>query len=341
MKKLLLHIGTGKTGSTTIQEAMAMLRDNGDLQGLSYPKIANNKHHNRLCTLVMPHERIRRDIKTKYPEENGIYKEFVERVESLFYESANESDNLVLSGEFFCGYTPDEIKKFKELLIGLGFSDIKVLLYFRDPCSLYLSQIQQRIKASSRFSNPYKYQFDYPGLYKRWRDEFEDVTVRHFDRSVLIGNDVVDDFLSVTNDYFGTSLRKPANLKPTNESLTVAGMLVQHDYRKTFYGDADNVMHPDSNRLVKQINRAEKELGYSNKPALRPELKRQIRANNENGVKWVRETLGIDLGLSEKSETNSAKRFRHNLLDIIKVTDEDLRAKELIMLSIVRRLLKK
>lgn len=89
MKRLFIHIGTGKTGSTAIQEAFYSAHKESLLCDCLYPKLLGKKHHNELCTLVMPHDRIRRDIKSKFPQDDAYYREYKIRLHTK--EHANKS----------------------------------------------------------------------------------------------------------------------------------------------------------------------------------------------------------------------------------------------------------
>lgn len=297
MKKLLLHIGTGKTGSTTLQKVLNQQHERGQLGGIEYPKIGDLTNHNELCTLVMPHDRIRRDIRSKYPKPNAKYHSYKKSIEKQLHDGlSQDKEFFTLSGEYFCGFNVDEVSEFKSILASLGFSEVKVVIYFRPPVELYLSQIQQRIKASSKFSNPKNYKFPYQDIYKRWQQYFTEIEVRSFKRTDLVGGDIVEDFYSVINNFFNVALEVPKSIEKTNETLTTAGMLIQHEYRKFIHPNEDNVFKKGSSRLLKAIMKAEKDSGFSDKPALQSWVKELIVTNNTSDIEWLRETFNIDFG---------------------------------------------
>lgn len=342
MKKLLLHIGTGKTGSTTLQNALYSLRKEDKLDNIIYPRLLGKIHHNELCTLVMPHDRIRRDIRSKYRIEDSSYKDFVSNLKSKLEDETYSAENAVISGEYFCGFSKDEVSDFYSLLTAVGFEKIKIVLYYREVCSLYLSQIQQRIKGSSRFANPYTYKFNYREIYQRWSSVFEDVEVRSFSNETLKESDVTVDFIDVINRYFGAKITPPENVKKSNESLSVAGMLLQHDYRSKFYSNEDNVLYGDSNQLVKLINKVERIIDYKNKPTLKPEVRKAILYNNKEQLLWLKGELGIDFGISDDFEFNKVEqKFNFKLDEVINVSDQDRVAKEEILFRLLNMLLLK
>ena len=54
-KPILLHIGTPKTGSTSIQESLARAEQDGSLDGVRYPLWRGDRHHLRLIPLYSRH----------------------------------------------------------------------------------------------------------------------------------------------------------------------------------------------------------------------------------------------------------------------------------------------
>lgn len=342
VSKLLIHIGTGKTGSTTLQASLAKLNKNNMLNGIVYPELRGKIHHNELCTLVMPHARIRRDIRSKYKEEDERYNKFKDKIKKKLFKDVSSASNVILSGEYFCGFNQEEVGKFKEIVEQLGFNEVKIVVYFREVCSLYLSQIQQRIKGSSKFANPYNYIFNYKDIYQRWHTVFDDVEVREFSRSGLEGSDIVVDFLSVANRYFDVNLTPEISIEKTNESLSVAGMLIQHEYRSLFYSQEDNVFYKDSIELISFIIEAEKQIGYNNKPKLKDELIKIILKNNQSELYWLKSNFGIDFGVNEDLPRQVEKySFNSDLEQVIQVSDKDKAAKELILFNLINMLLNK
>jgi|GEM_PF-1096170 len=342
MKKLLLHIGTGKTGSSTLQKTLKRQQQEDALNGIAYPKIGSLSNHNELCTLVMPHDRVRRDIRSKYPSANSDYECFRSSIrQALDYALSQDNKNLILSGEYFCGFSDDEVVLFKELLEQYNFSEIKVVVYFRPPVELYLSQIQQRIKASSKFANPNNYKFYYKDIYTRWKFSFKNIEVREFKKERLVEGDVVSDFYSLINSFFGVNLTVPKKIGKSNESLSTAGMLIQHEYRRFIYPSDNNVFKKDSTHLLKLINDAERMSGLTDKPRLQQWVKESIIDNNKEELNWLERELGIDFSYDIESHKSDSEKncFGGALTDVLEVDEHVLVQKQQLVSMVLKALL--
>ncbi len=337
----MLHIGTGKTGSTTLQTVLYTLFKKGDMDSIHYPVLNNKKHHNQLCTLVMPHERIRRDIRTKFRADDEVYRAFVNHLKSNFISEVNGHKNVLLSGEYFCGFSYEEVKEFKKIINQMGFNKVKVVVYFREVCSLYLSQIQQRIKGSSTFASPNSYKFNYRSIYERWHSEFSDVEVREFSADALVDGDIVSDFLDVTNKFFGTDIVRPIELNKSNESLSTAAMLVIKKYRERFYPEDDNILFPDSNKLTSLLSQISSDKGLVCKPRLKDSVKSLIRFNNKSDIEWLNEKFGIDFAFgSELNKPVENIKFENRVEDVLKLSDQDSEIQNQLLLEVANYFLK-
>lgn len=343
MSKLLLHIGTGKTGSTTLQNALSKANEKNDLDGVVYPSLLGKKHHNELCTLVMPHERIRRDIRSTYPAENSDYFKLISRLEEQLRIAIYKNERVILSGEYFCGFNDAEVSGFFEIIKAMGFSEICVVVYFREPCSLYLSQVQQRIKASSRFKNPNSYIYNYTGIVERWGKFCDKIIVRDFDKDKLYRADVVEDFILILNEFFeaNVDLSKEARFS-SNESLSAASMALMQDYRAFFYKNKDNYFDRQTISLLSLISNIEDEVGCKERPSLKEHVKSIILSNHSSQMAELKEKYGIEwLSDSERLLTCPNKSEYDDVRSIISFSKEDEIIYNKISLFLVKKLLDK
>ncbi|MYL24813.1 hypothetical protein GLV89_13600 [Halomonas alkaliantarctica] len=283
MSKLLLHIGTGKTGSSSLQQALYFAHKEQRLGSISYPRLLGKRHHNELCTLVMPHERIRRDIRSRFPHNDIGYRDYQAQLDAAFTEQVTSANNIILSGEYFCGFNRTEAQRFAQRLERLGVTEVQVVVYFREPSELYLSQIQQRLKASSRFQLPQNFQYDYVGIATMWQSLFPNTVIREFSPPTLQGGSVTDDFMHLANRWFNTDLSLPQRgKKAANTSLTAASMKLLQTFRRQCYGsERDNVFDARTVKLLELLPAVEASLELKEKPRLRSDVKHHIRCHHQ------------------------------------------------------------
>lgn len=292
-KKLLIHVGTGKTGSSSIQYTLRRADRRGYLKPVHYPNLFNKVHHEALTTLYKPFKGVPRAVRSLFSGNEQEYPAHVEQYRAAFKDALASHDKLVLSSEHL--YTIDDaaVASLSELLREQGFDSVKILLYLREPASFFLSQAQQRVKASSRLPDPNTRMTRYSTYVKRWRSHFEDVEVREFSTEALTGGDVVHDFMEVLNRYFDVNINIPEKLiERVNDSLSTEGMALVRQFREQFYTKADNDLNKPTTELIRMIQRCESEGLALNKPRLKPAVVALVNRNHREEVDRLRAELG-------------------------------------------------
>lgn len=218
-KKLYLHIGFNKTGSTTIQRTLAENSEALLQKGVFYPSNIDAAYQQRWqhvplaaavpgCNLhwVLPKKR------------KTIHRAFEELREAIV---AHTFDTLVLSSEGF-GETNMGVAKLTWLKEKFVDFDIFIVAYIRRQDEYFLSTYQEAIKAGrarkfsfSDFSS--LQQLHFGRRLSAWREVFgrDHVLVRPFSRQHWLGNDLVQDFLATVN----INLEPISKVKTENESL--------------------------------------------------------------------------------------------------------------------------
>lgn len=166
--------------------------------------------------------------------------------------------------------------------IGTDVEEVHVFAYLRHPVPLYLSHIQQALKASSRFVAPQGYRRDTPATFLRWRGEprCSTITARLFDRNHLISGSVVPDFEDYLRQTTGTSGVGLPDLQE-NSSLSTEQTILMQRFRRDFFAAEDGKFMPRSTQLVKffeKLNNIGGTLG--NKVALIDEVQSCIEQRN-------------------------------------------------------------
>jgi len=202
MRKLVVHCGLHKTGSSAIQD---FLFDNAQLinNSKNYKLFSENKKgsvQSRNLSSWVDHSSVNQSSAR-------VHKEFY----TSLLASAENNKTLIVSSEAFSWLLEDnEVMSFYDNLKTI-FDEIKVIFYLRRQDKLALSHFSQRAKAYHREgtfystteknflpymdSNAKKY-FDYNNRINLFCNNFgeENIIVRIFDKADLKNGDVVEDF---------------------------------------------------------------------------------------------------------------------------------------------------
>lgn len=183
MKKIIIHAGPGKTGTSAIQYWCVSHREILQKNGIFYPEHAldKNKVSNGHIGLIA-----KRNEEQKYiideSKLNVLLSEF----------QLSGCDCLLLSSEYFVEHIPELLKL---------LDNSNILLYFRDPIELHQSSYIQKVKRH-QCSDAYKIRshINYPILNLMDRlmlnVESDRIFIRPYDVSLSGSNDLVSDFLN-------------------------------------------------------------------------------------------------------------------------------------------------
>jgi hypothetical protein len=206
--KAIVHIGTEKTGSTSIQR---MLRANVDplkSRGFLTAPFLGPLSHIGLAVVALPDEpvlRWHRRVGVSSPDDVPDFRRRASR--RLRRMHRHEGSTLLLSCEQLSHLANDEAKvdRLANWLTELGFEP-EVLVYLRRQDRFLESSHQQKVKAGA--TDPLHLPpeesagrgsvYDYWSMLNRWSRVFgvDAVRPRVFDRSTLVRGDVVLDYLA-------------------------------------------------------------------------------------------------------------------------------------------------
>jgi len=294
MKKILLHIGTGKTGTTSIQHTLDKAARDQALGTIAYPRL-KGRDHNFLSALYRQYEDLPRQYRSRYAERRALLSQDVATFSDGLRQAIRDHDEIVLSGEYLSQFTADQAQRFMSDLADLGVNEIGVVVYVRNPASRYLSWVGQRLKAAASFASPAEFKDMFMDVLDVWGGLSAKLVVRPFERQQLYRGDVVRDFLLVTAEFFGRDFgAENVTVVPRNESLSAEAMIVMQRYRESFYPDDHDVFKADSDRLYEMLETSKGEL-----PQTTPRLKREVahivmeRHAEDLSALWRR--YGVDL----------------------------------------------
>ncbi|MEZ8252998.1 hypothetical protein AB6C79_09755 [Vibrio splendidus] len=230
MRKLLLHIGCHKTGTSSIQKNLKNQKEVLIKSGweLISPHIFLRQCHlsgNANSYVNIKGEKDNLSVKIK---------------DKLYTDLKKNNNNIIMSAEELSWiFSEEEIIDFHKNLSGI-FSEIKVVIYFRRQDKQLVSHYQQgfraydssaakfygrELRAVPEYLEYFDYYYDYESKYNLWADAFgsNNIIVRWFDKETLIGQDASLDFFHVAN----LTISKE-ELISCNEGLTLDEMIINN-----------------------------------------------------------------------------------------------------------------
>ena len=144
MKKVLLHIGTGKTGSSSIQKTLSRNRAALKSLGISYPKYGHPTNHEEL-NIPIKGDKGPRAIRERFKREEEDFESYRQRLLEEFLGDLNSNSDSIISAEHLYTLNQERINFLKQQFEKCGIDRVKVIIYLREPVSLYKSQLGDQI----------------------------------------------------------------------------------------------------------------------------------------------------------------------------------------------------
>jgi hypothetical protein len=224
MKTCFVHIGTEKTGTTTIQNFLSKNRSRLLKQGIYYPRSPGNQNHTALAVYAMRDARmsgIRRSSGVSNAEE---VPEFRDRLTTRLDRELRDSDaeTILFSNEHLSSRLsmPVEIERVRDLCARYASRTV-VVVYVRNQVDYLVSSFGTTIKGGSTRKFPYPLNkrrirtMDYWTLLEAWRNAFgrENMIVRRFEPQDFVDGDLLADFAAQIPFEIGGFVRpEPRNL---------------------------------------------------------------------------------------------------------------------------------
>lgn len=225
-RRAIVHIGTEKTGTTALQDTLAMHRPELAERRFFYSQVAGARSHVRLAAYGAD-DQVRDDLRRKLaidtPDDLAGFRSAFAK--SLAAEARAHADCVIVFSSEHCHsrlVSHTSVARLAGLLKSL-FDEIIVLVYLRRQDKLAVSRYSTMLKGGGTSTkiidpawvrNPY---FDYWKLSRRWMEAFgeKSLLVRRFETDRLVGGSIVTDFCAALGM---PGLAGP--IEPANESLT-------------------------------------------------------------------------------------------------------------------------
>ena len=233
-RNLTLHIGTEKTGTTSIQNFLDINYLNLKEQGISIPRsLCYSESFNHRWAAIIAYNKNRNDDNTKdlFKSQEDRSKQIQEKIKEFKSEvNSDPSNSWIISSEHLQSRlsTKEEINRLKIILSSL-FEDIKILIYLRDPIETAISWWSTKIKSEGVLYNlpepihPYINQLcNHKQSIQNWSSIFkkENIMVGIYEDREVERN-IVLDFCKKLNIDFGSL---DQNKDFDNKKLSFLGM---------------------------------------------------------------------------------------------------------------------
>ena len=234
--RCILHIGTEKTGTTSLQGALSSHRESLSHQGILYAK-APGPYNSRGLAAAFATSRdkddylIERELLDSHKFE--LWKsQLLASIDDEISEAESSHEVYLLSSEHLSSrvLSDTDVCALAQFFKS-KFSDIQVVCYLRRQDQMATSRTNEILRAgfsdglypAVNSDGPLPILYDYDALINRWAKGFGDIAIRIrvFDRSALTGGDIVTDFsssqlgipsLPVEEDHPNISLSSTAQL---------------------------------------------------------------------------------------------------------------------------------
>jgi hypothetical protein len=289
-KTAVIHIGTRKTGTTSIQETLA--RSGAQLGTIGYPLVGADRNQNRIISLYLAQDEMPITWRDLDPSVNR-------RFSRVFFKHLNSANDVVISAEALSSwFSLSDIRRLRMDFEKAGFHRFRIVLYIRDPAEYYLSYTQQVLKSSFSFApeaeHPGVFRYEFGRIARMWEEIFpDDLVVRRYPSGS--GEDVVGDFCGLLREYLGVVIAVPDLRR--NRSLSAEGMAILQDYRLQFPDPScPGRLTSDAARVVSFLQ-ASIDLLPQTKACLKADIAEGIRANHKHAADFIMERYGVDIAL--------------------------------------------
>ncbi|WP_174614781.1 hypothetical protein [Virgibacillus ihumii] len=261
--KAILHIGTEKTGTTTIQNGLRLNKEKLYKKGYFVPESLSGKlgicNHVKLACYAMNDRKMNNLRKLEGINQPKQLANYRQKVLDHFQEELDgtNASTVVMSNEHCSSrlIQEKEIRRLKEFLDRF-FEEVKIIVYFRRQEELLISGYSTGISTGSeqKLMSPEQYsqevnRYDYYQMLEKWSTVFGKENI---DVNVYEGNDVFADFMS---NFSIKRVKKPK--KKYNTSLNLPKLEFLRRMNKYVPRITGNTINPRWHAIVRALEEIE------------------------------------------------------------------------------------
>jgi len=310
MSTLHLHIGSGKTGTTSIQEVFHANRKQLKEHGFVYPG-PNPDHHLLFFASDAPPKDWARTYK-------GLEQQKLQAVLNNYFSKLRQDlksdDDQIISTEYLFFSNPEYVQNIASFLKDY-FDQIIVYVFVREPVSFYRSHQQQILKARSYISSPFEYKYDFKGTIEAWAKYFE-VKLIKYEK----GQNSCKTLCDLIGIDFDVLQQKD---KRTKKSVSIEQMALLEKIQRHYYTQIDDQL----NGKIHLKTLVHITAPFTHKAKLKDWVKSTIYSNHQEDLHWLKEKSGIDFlsdypAVDEFSDLPTFENGKATVRDIYEVEDE-------------------
>lgn len=311
-KKLHLHIGSPKTGTTYLQQALFYNKEKLSKQGFSYP--GNEFSHQKLffATNCKRKDWARQFRGAKTATVEKVVNNYLTTLEKDILGS--ECEQYIMSTEDLFISNQTYIQNLLSYLDNF-FSEVKVYVFLRDPVEYYRSYQQELVKARSYITSPYIFKYPIKEVVTAWQN---------FCETKVIGYHPDKDSLKVLAEKIGFAFDNfSKNKSPNNSSMSIQQIALLEKVQRNLYADSDNILKIHL-KAITQISAP-----FTTKAELQQWVKPVVYKNHQDDLEWLNSEHDVNFLNNEytqmvKASSSVIAGEQVGVRDVYQVRDENL-----------------
>ena len=292
--KCYLHIGTEKTATTTLQRFFQINREYLGKQGYLYTESAGKLNNRKLPVLAYNLDRRDEFTRANNIKTNQELAEYKKKIYKNLSREIKKNKNkiTIFSSEHIQSRltTNEEVNELRNVLESLGFKEIKIIIYLRNPAEIVNSLYSTDIKTGGLSDKPpspgnkyYDNICNHKATIERYSSIFGEETIipRLFIKDEFYNHSVIEDFLNITGLKLTDEYQLPGK---ENESLSLTGLELLRRINKKIPVFNESGINPERSNLVNIFEKYFSNDKYQMPDELYMQYNEAFRDSNE----WVR-----------------------------------------------------
>jgi len=290
LTRLIIHIGTTKTGSSSIQTVLGRNRKMLSKNGIIYPNIDGSNTHNLLPAAFRRSEQ-------QWAYHRKLYGNNPKKIVSAALNAwdrlaacvaKSPEQTFVLSSEGFSLLSETEAFQafLSEKLPGLT---PEIVVYLRHPVEWVQSNLFQSLRRTTNVIPPMP--LGWSDMLDRWAN-VGPLTVRSMEPDRLLSGDAVSDFLHAV---LGLKSELVQNMRH-NVSLSAEGAILVHDFRRVLQPDRNEERTEEVRAMISELMKIEslpEFIARRSKIRLRPEWRSTVIDQIKDDITAIKTRQGF------------------------------------------------